>query len=315
MFDVGKHIESMLVFKESLGYSRNSYEWVLKDFKKYMSSECPGAESLDEEAAMKWLRRRETENPSGYRARVTKFNEFLKYLNSIGEVSFKLPPNFTPKVVRYTPYIFTDAELARIFEESDKVAPNPQSPLRHLIIPVIYRLIYFCGLRPNEGRELLRSDVDLAAGVLFIRKNKAHSERYVPMSDDLRDLCVSYNRSLDRITPGRKWFFPSPAGKPYGSWWLTDNFLALWERAKGGGRARIRVYDLRHRYATAIMMKWLDEGADLSSKLLYLSQYMGHTQLSDTAYYIHLLPERLARTPSVDWARMNSLIPEAARDE
>lgn len=57
-------------------------------------------------------------------------------------------------------------------------------------------------------------------------------------------------------------------------------------------------------------MKWLDEKADLNAMLPYLSAYMGHANFSDTAYYIHLLPESLLASASVDWGKMNSLIPE-----
>jgi integrase len=62
------------------------------------------------------------------------------------------------------------------------------------------------------------------------------------------------------------------------------------------------------------MMKWLDENADLHAMLPYLSTYMGHTNFSDTAYYIHLLPENLVRSAAVDWDRFSGLIPEVNSD-
>jgi integrase len=64
-----------------------------------------------------------------------------------------------------------------------------------------------------------------------------------------------------------------------------------------------------------MMMKWLDEGADLIAKLPYLSAFMGHTHFSDTAYYIHLLPENLIRSAAIDWGHFSSLIPGVAEDE
>jgi integrase len=79
------------------------------------------------------------------------------------------------------------AELVDIFLEADSMEPSRSSPRRHVIVPVLLRMIYFCGLRPNEGREIRRKDVDLDEGVLFIRKNKSHRERYVPMSEDMRN--------------------------------------------------------------------------------------------------------------------------------
>jgi len=60
-----------------------------------------------------------------------------------------------------------------------------------------------------------------------------------------------------------------------------------------------------------MLQKWMDEGKDIYAYLPYLSAYMGHSDFSETAYYIHLLPERLTQTPAIDWKRFDVLIPEA----
>lgn len=52
----------------------------------------------------------------------------------------------------------------------------------------------------------------------------------------------------------------------------------------------VRVYDLCHSFASTVLNRWLDEKKDLYSRLPYLRSYMGHKELSETAYYIHLLP-------------------------
>ena len=43
-----------------------------------------------------------------------------------------------------------------------------------LVMPVIFRLIYTCGLRPQEGRLIKRKDINLEEGVLFIPESKRH---------------------------------------------------------------------------------------------------------------------------------------------
>lgn len=58
------------------------------------------------------------------------------------------------------------------------------------------------------------------------------------------------------------------------------------------------------------MMNWIEDGHDLLNRLPYLSEYMGHTDLSATMYYIHLLPERLTKAITIDWERYSSMIPE-----
>jgi integrase len=311
MRGIEEHIEGMLSYKESLGYSKRSYEGFLNDFSIYLKEHHGEAAVLTMDMTLPWCTKRESEQNSGFRRRMVVLREFTKYLYAIGASSFIFPTGYYPKPERYTPYVFSDKELSAIFCESDNEDYDRNAPLRHIIIAVIYRLIYLCGLRPNEGRELKISDVDLDEGTLLIRKNKSHRERLIPMSADVAALCKSYIDKAHAAFRDTEYLFPSPTGKPYSSKWLTKRFLRLWNNVKPAGcRARVRVYDLRHRYATAILMKWADEGADLYAMLPYLSSYMGHANFKDTAYYIHLLPENLLRCPSVDWARLSKSIPE-----
>ena len=95
---------------------------------------------------------------------------------------------------------------------------------------------------------------------------------------------------------------------------LTSEFLKLWEEVKDpSNTARVRVYDLRHRFATTLMMKFIDEGKDLNNILPYMSSYMGHSSFEETAYYIHLLPDRLKNSKAIDWEKMESIIPEVSQ--
>jgi hypothetical protein len=37
---------------------------------------------------------------------------------------------------------------------------------------------------------------------------------------------------------------------------------------------------------------------------------MGHESLSETAYYIHILPENIVKTSAINWDVFNSMMPE-----
>ncbi len=37
---------------------------------------------------------------------------------------------------------------------------------------------------------------------------------------------------------------------------------------------------------------------------------MGHNSLSQTAYYIHILPENLLKSSNIDFAELDNIIPE-----
>ena len=52
---------------------------------------------------------------------------------------------------------------------------------------------------------------------------------------------------------------------------------------------------------------------DLRNKLPYLQEYMGHNRLTDTVYYLHLLPENLVASAGIDWSSFDALVPEVWR--
>ena len=314
MMDISECIREMLGYKESLGFSRRTYKSFLNDFRRYFSG--AGHTEFTAGTVLPWCERRDTETPEGFRRRGTTLRELSKYMYAMGYADYVVPTSIFPVTHRSTPYIFTDSELKGLFAESDREPYCRASPCRHLIIPVIYRLIYFCGLRPNEGRELKRSDFCYKNKTLYIRKNKAHRERLIPMADDVAIMCQEYLEKSMAVFPDTEYLFPSPTGEPYQKRWLADTFRRLWDASKpAGNNAKVRVYLLRHRYATAMFMKWLNENADLIAMLPYLSAYMGHACFSDTAYYIHLMPEKLLASDAVDWEKLNALIPEAEDEE
>ena len=306
-------IEDMLQYKESLGYSRRTYSCFLNDLARYLSQKGISSEKLMISDIMPWCVQRDTEKPEGFRRRMTAVRELTKYLYAIGKCDSILSMDSIPSIHRYTPYLFTDAELQAVFQSSDVQESASRNPLYKDIIAVIYRLIYFCGLRPNEGRELYRKDIDTDRCTLLIRKNKTHKERMIPMAEDLAALCKKYLVRRDILFPDSEYLFPTATGKVYPAKWLTQQFHQIWNHAFPEKKdVRVRVYDLRHRFATAVLMEWIDRGEDLYTALPYLSAYMGHSDYKDTAYYIHLLPERILKSSAVNWEHFQALIPEVA---
>ena len=54
-------------------------------------------------------------------------------------------------------------------------------------------------------------------------------------------------------------------------------------------------------FDSAVLQQWLDENKNLYTMLPYLRSYMGHVRFEDTAYYIHVLPDRLVKSPGINW--------------
>ena len=193
--------------------------------------------------------------------------------------------------------------MSSFFTEADHLSHHPLSPYREYVIPVMFRVLYCCGLRPQEVRHLKLSDVNLEDSTFYIEDSKRKKDRIVAISPELIELCRKYNCLIQTFLPGRKYFFQNPNGGPYRSACIQQFFYKCWKAAGVSflqGR-KPRVYDWRHNFATRVIFRWMNEKKDVMNLLPYLSTYMGHSSLEYTAYYIHLVPEHLKSLNLTDW--------------
>jgi integrase len=110
------------------------------------------------------------------------------------------------------------------------------------------------------------------------------------------------------------YFFPAKDGNAISDRKLYAAFNKAWSTvSRPNGNTLFhpaRIYDLRHRFASACLNRWLDKGENLKVMLPFLRAYMGHSSLSETAYYIHILPENLTKSPGIDWEALDAILPE-----
>jgi integrase len=104
------------------------------------------------------------------------------------------------------------------------------------VVPVLFRVVYCCGLWGSEALQLTVDDVALTTGTLHIRGTKGHKERYVRLAPDLWALCPVYDAQVRTRCPYRTAFFPNPQGVPCGRHCLDWTFHAVWTRAGLGDR-------------------------------------------------------------------------------
>jgi len=175
--------------------------------------------------------------------------ELARWLGRRGVAAYLLPTAALPRPARYVPHLYTDRELAALFTQTDRCHYCCQVPLRHLVMPVLFRTIYACGLRCSEARLLHVEDVDLDAGILQIRDAKGGKDRQLPVSEPLGARLAGYHTQLAGGPARREWFFPGSGGRPLTLGNVGHNFRRfLWQaRISHGGRGHgPRVHDLRH---------------------------------------------------------------------
>ena len=156
------------------------------------------------------------------------------------------------------------------------------------------------------------SDVDFTTGRLFIRESKGRKDRIVMMADDVCVYMNKYNDKVNEIVPQRNYFFPNPDGGIYNEKRLCDIFSEVRKSLGilGTDLCKPKLYGLRHSFATHRLYQWLNEGCDINAMFPYLSAYMGHSQLTDTYYYIHLVPGQFKAMSGIDFTCYEDLLPE-----
>lgn len=282
--------------KLRLGCIYYSNAYLVREFSRYAALH-PEYTEIDsivtKQMVEKWLQSRPLISDKSVKHRATMVRQLAIFMNRHGETAYILPSLSIPKCQNdFTPYIFTEQQLAQIFEVADRLIPSNISPYRHLTMPLMFRLIYGCGLRASEAIGLCICDVDLENGILAIRDTKFGKNRTIPMAESLRLRCLDYHRTVHLNCTEDDVFFSNLWKNEYNTSAIYKTFCQLLKecgirRVKNGPR----VHDLRHTYAVHTLKRWSEGGCDLSSALPLLSTYMGHNSISGTQKYLRLTAE------------------------
>lgn len=240
----------------------------------------------------RWIAKRPNERPRTHAARVNMAQQIARYLRQQGLDAY-VPQTKSISRLDFTPYIFRREEVKRILEASDHLLPCHQAPLRHLIMPEVFRLLYGCGMRVNEVLRLKVADVELASGILTVRDGKWHKDRLVPLAPSMVERLNRYAIAAGKREPDAI-FFPAPDGSCYGKNNVYGIFRRLLHQCgiPHGGRGQgPRLHDIRHAFAIHRLENWYRQGADLEAKLPLLATYMGHRSLVGTQRYLRITPE------------------------
>ena len=299
-------IQEYLNFRESLGFSNDHRKHLLR-FDMYCSQFGKTADILTKDIVCGWI---SFEVASGRHCLENKASAIRHFARYIGGESYILPTDRIPKGANFVPYILSDEELVRLFSAID-VAWNKHDPFLSETMCVLFRLLYSGGLRPGEGRRIQISDIDFTTGEIFIRKSKRNKDRLIVISGDMRELLCNY-RNRRMILPSVDGsLFVHTNGLPLKEYEINGYMRQCWKAANPNVKPqllpKLRPYDLRHLFASTLLHKWLDEGRDLYAMLPYLRAYMGHEKFEDTAYYIHILPNRLLTSHGINWEHIDSV--------
>jgi len=200
-----------------------------------------------------------------------------------------------PKRGRGLPKVLSIADVDRLLVRAKALsnAPeaSPQQRLRGIRLYCLLEVLYATGLRVSELVSLPLSASRRDARMIVVR-GKGNKERLVPLNEASRQAMADYLAAMEALKPEKKkntaaskWLFPSFGESGH----LTRQHFArdLKELASASGIAPrlVSPHVLRHAFASHL----LHNGADLR----IVQTLLGHTDISTTQIYTHVVEERL----------------------
>jgi len=184
-----------------------------------------------------------------------------------------------------------DRMLTRAKELTEAEGDSPQQRLRAMRLHCLLEVLYATGLRVSELVALPLSASRSDARMIVVR-GKGNKERLVPLNEASRQAMADYLVAMQALksekkknAAGSKWLFPSFGESGH----LTRQHFArdLKELAAASGLAPrlVSPHVLRHAFASHL----LHNGADLR----IVQTLLGHTDISTTQIYTHVVEERL----------------------
>ncbi|TLS48302.1 hypothetical protein FE782_31420 [Paenibacillus antri] len=310
-------LSEFVAHKISLGFKYENEADELYRFSKFTTTFELAEPILTKELVQAWCAMRPGEGASNNRRRAYPVRQFGIYLTSLGHDAFIASPDARARSYTFIPYIFTTSEVERIFANSDQLCPSRFSTLP-LVMPVILRLLYGCGLRISEAVHLQNKHVDLQNGILEIKNSKFGKDRLVAMSESMSQICRLYYQMLHKHSTLDDYFFMKADRKPI----TPDNVYRrfreiLWESgiSHGGKGNGPRVHDLRHTFAVHALSRAVNKGTDVYCALPILSTYLGHASVAATEHYVRLTADAFPDIRAALEQYCGHVIPEVKWDE
>ncbi|SHI10575.1 site-specific tyrosine recombinase XerD [Bradyrhizobium erythrophlei] len=200
-----------------------------------------------------------------------------------------------PKRGRGLPKVLSISDVDRLLTHAKARTETPEVPalqrLRAMRLYCLLEVLYATGLRVSELVALPLSAARRDARMIVVR-GKGNKERLVPLNEPSRQAMADYLAAAEALKPekkknaaGSKWLFPSFGESGH----LTRQHFArdLKELAASAGLAPrlVSPHVLRHAFASHL----LHNGADLR----IVQTLLGHTDISTTQIYTHVVEERL----------------------
>lgn len=291
-----ERLEEYLAMRRALGFQLEDLERQVGLFLAWL--EAGGQrQTFTIDDAVTWARLNPDAHPSWWATRLSLVRRFANYLNANGVDVPVIPGGLLPtRKPRAVPFIYSqgdiDALLAACHIEftDERIAET---------VRTVIGLLAATGLRIGEALGLRVDDIDFDHAVLVIKAAKS-AERLVPVHPSTMAALRQYI-----ALPARTATSPDPHGPVFvtsnGTGYAYVSFQSFFKRAREAaglaprGRARPRLHDLRHTFATAHMSAAYACHGDPDRVLSLLATWLGHSDAAHTYWYLTATGELMAR--------------------
>ena len=289
----------MLAAEQGAGANTlEAYRRDLNDLSEFLASNGQGFVGAETQALRNYLSDLDTRGfkSSSVARRLSAVRHLFRFLLNEGIRSDDPAAILSgPKRGRGLPKVLSIADVDRLLSRAKALAEaaesSPLRRLRALRLHCLLEVLYATGLRVSELVTLPLSASRREARMIVVR-GKGNKERLVPLNEASRRAMAEYLAAMEalkqtksRNAASSKWLFPSFGESGH----LTRQHFArdLKELAASAGLAPrlVSPHVLRHAFASHL----LHNGADLR----IVQTLLGHTDISTTQIYTHVVEERL----------------------
>ncbi len=207
---------------------------------------------------------------------INALKRFSKYLSVTGKAELEIDIK-TRTEQQQNKIILNQEEIKALY----KACENNPLGIRDRVILDIY---YGCGMRRSEGVSLDEKDVLIKQKLIYIRKGKGYRERYVPMTEQIKqDLETYLSETRPYLLNGNKdkALLVSSRSRRMSGNTVMERLNKLLKKAAIDKQTGL--HTLRHSIASHL----LQSGMSLED----VSGFLGHQSLESTQIYTHLKHE------------------------
>lgn len=282
-------LKSYMANRRAAGFDLKSDEFVLRSFVRFASAH--GETHVKAKTALEWAAL--APSPGERARRLQRVIVLARHLRTEDERHEVPPQGFFPNHRRRSvPFIFSQMEISRLVEQAMRF--DAIRPTKLHTYATLFSVLSATGMRISEALALKLDDI--TADGIVIRKTKFRKTRLVPLHETAVKGVEDYLFQRIRVASTDAHLFVSPRGLPLRYHTTRRVFLQLVKAAQIEPHSNgtvARLHSFRHTFAVRALEKCPHDRNHIGQHMLALSTYMGHSDITDTYWYLEATPQLL----------------------